>query len=314
MRNFTKPLNTSVGTNPPERKSLPVDQIIVDARRRPVNDAKVSEMMESIDLLGLLQPIVVTRRTNEDGGEEYRLIGGGHRLEVYKRRGLPTIPCTVLEFDQALRVELAGIDENFIRNDPGPAEHARLTGRRREIIRKLGGTVLQDETPSKQGQRRAGQETGPDAGSLQDQANQTGESKAKIHRSQKRFETIGPEFLESIVGTSLDTGVELDALAELPEQIRGELVTRAAAGDEVSAKKELRKLQHKPPVLDVEHALRNFERWQRKYKALWAEKGWSEKIDSIGYALRDIVEGIDDRDDPEDAGWFYRWRKARKDD
>src|SRR6478672_1374932 len=97
--------------------------------------------------------------------ENFELVAGFHRLEAMTRLGIATIQCTVLECDDALRVELAEIDENFIRSDPSPAEHALLTGRRREIIRALAdqqGTLSQDETASRQAKRRAGQKTGPD--------------------------------------------------------------------------------------------------------------------------------------------------------
>jgi hypothetical protein len=74
---------------------------------------------------------------------------------------------------------------------------------------------------------------------LQDQANHTGEGKDKIYRSMKRFEALGRATLASIVGTSLDTGVELDALVKLPKEIQRQLVNRATAGEPVSAKQVL---------------------------------------------------------------------------
>jgi ParB-like chromosome segregation protein Spo0J len=334
-----RPLKTLVGAKALRTKTLPVDEIIVDARRRPVNDAKVSEMMESIEVLGLLQPIVVTRRTNEDGGEEYRLIGGGHRLEAYKRRGLPTIPCTLLEFDQALRVELAEIDENFIRNDPSQAEHALLTGRRREIMLELAaqdGTVLQDETASRQRKRRDGQETGPDLASLTDQANKTGEHKAKIQRSRKRFETLGGPLLAKVVGTSLDTGVELNALMKLPHAEREDLAGRAGAGEAVTARKsrskaereEKQEPQHEASAIDIEHAMDEFWLWYHKYKGAWEAEGVFDQIEDIAETLiavftstlkGDDLESDDlEADSPEMASeqakkskWL-NWRKGRE--
>jgi hypothetical protein len=87
--------------------------------------------------------------------------------------------------------------------------------------------------------RRAGLTTGPNVGSLQDQANHTGEGKDKLYRSMKRFEALGRATLASIVGTSLDTGVELDALVKQPKEIQRQLVNRTAAGELVSAKQVL---------------------------------------------------------------------------
>jgi len=125
---------------------------------------------------------------------KFRLIAGRHRLDAAKRLGHATIPSTVLEYEDALRLELAEIDENLIHKDLSPAEHARLTGRRAEIIRQLAmqnGTVSQTATPSRQSQRRAGTETGYDPGSVRDHAVRFGESKDRVQRSKKRFESLG---------------------------------------------------------------------------------------------------------------------------
>ena len=52
-----------------------------------------------------------------------------------------------------------------------------------------------------------------------------------------RAEALG-EDLDEIAGTSLDKGVELDALKELPQEERKELIQRAKAGEQVSARSE----------------------------------------------------------------------------
>jgi hypothetical protein len=223
---------------------LPVDQIVHRKPRHSIRDARVAELAERFELLGLATPILVTLQTRDDGTQEYLLVAGLPHLETQKRRGVSIIQCTVLEAGQALHIELAEIDENLTRNDPSPAEHALLTGRRREIILELAaqdGTVLQSETASNQRKRRAGQETGPDIASLTDQANKTGENKSKVQRSRKRYETLGSSILAKVVNSSLDTGTQLDALTQVPEAVRDDLAERAAAGERVSARKEPRK-------------------------------------------------------------------------
>lgn len=64
----------------------------------------------------------------------------------------------------------------------------------------------------------------------------TGESKSQINRHIARADALGDD-LDRLVGTSLDKGVELDALIKLPEPERKELIERAVAGEKVSAKK-----------------------------------------------------------------------------
>ena len=63
----------------------------------------------------------------------------------------------------------------------------------------------------------------------------SGESKRAINQHLARAEALGDD-LERIAGTSLDKGVELDALKAMPEPERKELIDRAAAGEKVSAR------------------------------------------------------------------------------
>lgn len=302
-------------------KVVRIDRIIVAAGRRPLDEYKIAELMDSIQDVGHLQPIPVVARKGDEQ-LELQLVGGWHRLEACKRLGRTTIQCTVLSYDDDLLVELAQIDENLIRNDPSPAEHADLTGRRKRIITQLAaqdGTLSQLATASKQSQRRAGQKTGPDTGSSRDQANKTGESKDRIQRSNKRFEALGSALLTSIVGTSLDTGVELDALAELPVQVRAELVKRATAGDAVSAKKELRRANRRArgeleqsPVNDLEDAFRELYAWLGKYRNVLEVNGLGEHMTVFYSALFNAVYPANETDaeqmasEPTKKNWFWQ--------
>jgi ParB family chromosome partitioning protein len=86
--------------------SVLVEQIVVDRKRRPVNDAKVSKLAESIRSVGLLSPIVVAPpRKGQDGKDEYPLIAGLHRLQAMKILGIVEARCTVLGSGDALRVD-----------------------------------------------------------------------------------------------------------------------------------------------------------------------------------------------------------------
>jgi hypothetical protein len=69
-------------------------------------------------------------------------------------------------------------------------------------------------------------------------ASLTGESVRSIQRHLARAEALGDD-LDRIFGTSLDKGVELDALIKLPEQARKDLIERAQSGEKISAVKIL---------------------------------------------------------------------------
>jgi hypothetical protein len=56
----------------------------------------------------------------------------------------------------------------------------------------------------------------------------SGQSKQDINRHLSRAEVLGDD-LQAVAGTSLDKGVELDALKTLPAPERKQLIERAAA-------------------------------------------------------------------------------------
>lgn len=63
----------------------------------------------------------------------------------------------------------------------------------------------------------------------------TGQSKQEINRQLAVGKALGDDTLR-VVGTSLDKGVELAALAKMPEPQRKDLIERAAAGEKVIAR------------------------------------------------------------------------------
>lgn len=106
-----------------------VDDIQVGTRRRPLNEGKVAALMASIADVGLLQPVVVTDR--------YGLVAGRHRLEAVRRLGWPTVTARIALLE-GLRLELAEIDENLMRNELTVLEQAEHLLRRSEILEALG--------------------------------------------------------------------------------------------------------------------------------------------------------------------------------
>ena len=75
----------------------------------------------------------------------------------------------------------------------------------------------------------------------------TGESKAQVNRHIVRAEALGDD-LDRLAGTSLDKGVELDALKAMPEPERKELIERAVAGEVVTARTPAAPTPHPQPA------------------------------------------------------------------
>jgi N6-adenosine-specific RNA methylase IME4/ParB-like chromosome segregation protein Spo0J len=89
---------------------LPIDSIVVESRFRK-NLGDLRPLMKSIREVGLIHPIVVSPQGT--------LIAGRRRLEAFKKLGLKSIPCRVVDLENVLQAEH---DENVVRMDFLPSE------------------------------------------------------------------------------------------------------------------------------------------------------------------------------------------------
>lgn len=88
-------------------------------RLRPLSEQNISELMRSIQNIGLLQPVVV--RGTHDG---YQAVFGSHRIEACHRLGMKKIAAIVKHFTDE-EAFLARVTENLLRNaDINPIEEA----------------------------------------------------------------------------------------------------------------------------------------------------------------------------------------------
>jgi ParB/RepB/Spo0J family partition protein len=118
-----------------ERVILPIDAIEPDPHnRRVLDDDEFQGLVDSIRVLGLLQPIQV--RLREDG--RYQLIDGERRWRAAYQAGLTEIPCDLWpEGAKACETALAGFALNEQRKAPGCVHVAR---RLRDLKNELGYT------------------------------------------------------------------------------------------------------------------------------------------------------------------------------
>lgn len=90
-----------------------------DQPRKTFDDAALAELSKSIEVHGVLQPIVV--RPTPTGG--YKIVAGERRWRAARQAGLTEIPVMVKELTDAEAMELALI-ENLQREDLDPVEEA----------------------------------------------------------------------------------------------------------------------------------------------------------------------------------------------
>jgi ParB family chromosome partitioning protein len=122
---------------------IPLDRIARNPHqpRNRFDDAETAELAASIELLGVLQPIVV--RATADGG--YELIAGERRLRAARIAGLTHIPAVVRESADGEQLELALV-ENLQRQDLNAIEEAaayrelidRFALSHEDVARKVG--------------------------------------------------------------------------------------------------------------------------------------------------------------------------------
>ena len=116
---------------------IPVDRIrILNPRVR--DKKKFLEIVDSIERVGLKQPIKVSRARGPDGEETYNLVYGQGRLEAYVRLGQTEIPAIVTDLSEKDCL-LLGLVENAARRQHRPLELLREFG----ALRKRGYTVAQ---------------------------------------------------------------------------------------------------------------------------------------------------------------------------
>lgn len=89
-----------------------------DQPRRIFDESALVELMESIRVNGLIQPLVVRQ-----DGSEYRLIAGERRFRAAQRLGLESVPVVIKDVAHDAAFELALI-ENIQRQDLNPVEEA----------------------------------------------------------------------------------------------------------------------------------------------------------------------------------------------
>jgi ParB family chromosome partitioning protein len=123
-RGLGRGLGALLGSEPeaPTEASLeiPLDRVHPNPRqpRKHFDPTALAELVESIKVSGVIQPIVVRR-----DAEDYELIAGERRWRAAKQAGLERIPAVIREVTDAQSLELALV-ENLLREDLNPMESA----------------------------------------------------------------------------------------------------------------------------------------------------------------------------------------------
>jgi len=165
------------------RKAL--SEIIVPEGRRSIDPDKVSELAESIKIVGLLNPITIDKNG--------RLIAGGHRLEAYMHLKHDEIECVVVVGEE-WKIELAEIDENLVRRELDYISVGKLAIRRDEILEEQG---LRAKAGDNQHTKGGGAESAPPK-TTESIANEAGMSKRSLQECKQIVSDLVPKAIEAV--------------------------------------------------------------------------------------------------------------------
>ncbi|RTL81279.1 MAG: hypothetical protein EKK29_18190 [Hyphomicrobiales bacterium] len=115
--------------------------------------------------------------------------------------------------------------------DECPAQEAHAIARRKAIYEELHPeTKATYEGGTFKGNQHAEKVVGDNLSFVSTTSEATGKDRRTIERAAARGKALGDD-LDAVAGTSLDKGVELDALAKMGEEERKPIIERAKAGE-----------------------------------------------------------------------------------
>ncbi len=269
-----------------EIKKEDPEAIRIPERLRAFNPEKVKQLAESMAAIGLQHPVTVWSPVDGD----LELVAGRHRVQAAIDLGWNRIDTIDAKGMTDIDRQLWEIDENLMRAELAPAEHAdHLTRREKlwEARKNLGGKSFPtkgDENTVQTLDSIKG--PGRPKGFAADTAEKTGTSKSAVHVALSRGKNIPADILALIKGTKLDKGVYLDSLKGLEPDKQKEIVLEDLA--DLEKPKPTKPKKPKAPVNKDDERLATAKRLQTE---LWAVlRGGSAEMRSRFYAWENEQE------------------------
>lgn len=220
--------------------NLPINKIIVEERKREVKH--VDDLVRSIDILGLLNPITVVMQRQNIGGLDSHdapvLVAGLRRLEACKQLDWDEIPVNVIEIYD-LDIELAEIDENLVREDLTVLERAEQLERRKWIWEQK---YPETKAGVAGGKARQGTATA-DSAFAENTAKSTGSGVRTIQEDVAIADGIPADLREQLKGTDqADSKEDLKALARRKNDpaVQRKAVKAVISGEVTNLRKALK--------------------------------------------------------------------------
>jgi len=273
---------------------IAIDKVNISPNRRPLKDDKVADLMQSIKVNGLLNPITLDQNLT--------LIAGLHRLTACKLLGLTQIECNVVSCTDDDHARLAEIDENLIRNELEALERAELWLERDKILERMGLRARpgDNQYTRRKGEAPGGETVSPPQRTTLELAKEAGYTDRTFQQGKQIARDIAPQVKEAIRGTPAAQSsrtllkiaraggeerrraeeAERAAMAARDKQIKEEAEQQTRIADEARARQTELQLVALQSTLATKEAKLMTKTFQRKEQA------------SAGVAIADAVPAV----------------------
>jgi len=242
--------------------------------RNNLNRSQVKRLSESINQIGLINPITITKKKI--------LVAGNHRLHACKKIGWNKIPCVITTIEDSLLLELQEIDENLIRYELHFIDRGNHLKRRKEIYEEINPNTKKGISQALGMHKKLGHNVTALGATTLDQESfientfkETGISKRKIREDIQIVENISSEIQNQIKETEI-TKKDAIILARLKDTKKQENVVEKIKKKEAKGvkdaitqiRKEENEKKPKPKVPDG------------KFELIYADPPWQYNFTS----------------------------------
>ena len=127
--------NSLIGIDNTERVvNLPLSQLDeIDEQPFPVNEDKVDQIADSIENVGVIEPVIVVKNS-----DRYSILSGRHRFRACQKLGKTDIPCHIKATDDTTARYILIATNTDRNNEYSPIVYARAYAEQIELMKKLG--------------------------------------------------------------------------------------------------------------------------------------------------------------------------------
>ena len=129
---------------------LPLSQLDeIEDQPFPINDSKVDQIADSIENVGVIEPLIVVRN-----GERYNILSGRHRFRACQKLGKTEIPCYIKDTDETTARYILIATNTDRNNEYSPIVYARAYAEYLDLMKKMGKKAVVNAISEQSGMNR----------------------------------------------------------------------------------------------------------------------------------------------------------------